>query len=925
MKKFGLVFCLCLTFSSVTQIPASHAEESSIPQAALPTQQTRPSPFDQSWILREYGSLPKALEEFDALLRKAQADDDPELQARALLDLARIYSALGNKKQALDYANKSLSLWQKQEETLWEMEALRVLGSIYAEQGDTPQAIDYYQQVIDLKPGDPKRNQSTLNRLLMLTAYSLGDVYMLDGDIEAAQEQYEKVLSYHRKNESNLLWRTILFDLTPYLIKHIAYLSEPTTFMKDGKVMQRQPPQLMTTVVMKDPKRLALSRVPSKAAVVRRLGRTHFALGNREESLKHYKKSLSLSRKSKDSLQRIETLAELGKFYDKLGDPNKSFEYYHRSLIDSHKEGINVNLSTLKNIVSVYRSKGEIVESLGHVNDAISIVEDGRRILRNHQLKTDFFAQVQGYYQLKVDLLMELHRQEPEQGYEILALQAAEQSRARSLRELLGASTIELNRELSPELKAREDQIQQGLAELERNLIELSSISHPKVASTKVAIQQAIQELLKQQRALISEIQLSNPEYAKLQYSEPAKPRDIRWQLGYKNLLLKYHLGEEKSYLWVADQSRFNVYELPPKAEIEAAVKAFRAALIDTDSLEFPSVTAGKTLDVAAKELTQKILAPAAKHLRGQQLLIVPDGALQTVPFAALANPSAAENSLGLRLPASVQNQYRPLISSHDISYLPAASLIFPMHPEQEAAPKTLAILADPIFNLNDSRISGKSETTKQLSLRDGLVQRDALRTIQLARLHGTAKEAESILDLLSQAEEQTAVFGFESNYDWVTQSSLDQYQYIHLATHGIFNQNKPELSSLIFSLYNSEGEAQERAFLRLPETFNLNLAAEMVTLSACETGVGNDIPGEGLVGMTHGLLYSGAKRVTVSLWNVADRETAFLMERFYKSLWHSEQDSHVGALADAQRSMWKEGVHPYYWAAFVMQGEWRN
>ncbi len=194
---------------------------------------------------------------------------------------------------------------------------------------------------------------------------------------------------------------------------------------------------------------------------------------------------------------------------------------------------------------------------------------------------------------------------------------------------------------------------------------------------------------------------------------------------------------------------------------------------------------------------------------------------------------------------------------------------------------------------------------------------------MNLRRLPYTETEAQGILSLVPQESYRTSAFGFDANYDWITSPNISQYRYVHLATHGFFDNDRPALSSIILSSFDTQGN-DRKAFLRFPELFNLNLPAELVVLSACETGLGNDVPGEGLIGMTRGLMYAGALRVSVSLWQVDDKSTAELMQRFYRNLWTSKK-SHATSLREAQLSMWKEGLPPYDWAAFTLQGEWRN
>jgi CHAT domain-containing protein len=154
--------------------------------------------------------------------------------------------------------------------------------------------------------------------------------------------------------------------------------------------------------------------------------------------------------------------------------------------------------------------------------------------------------------------------------------------------------------------------------------------------------------------------------------------------------------------------------------------------------------------------------------------------------------------------------------------------------------------------------------------------------------------------------------------------ADLGRYRIVHLATHGVLNAEQPELSGLVLSLVDEQGRPQD-GFLGLHEVYDLNLPAELVVLSACQTGLGKEIRGEGLVGLTRGFMYAGAERVLASLWNVNDSATARLMKLFYEGIF-SKGLSPAAALRAAQlelskRSQWRS---PYYWAAFVLQGEWQ-
>jgi CHAT domain-containing protein len=301
------------------------------------------------------------------------------------------------------------------------------------------------------------------------------------------------------------------------------------------------------------------------------------------------------------------------------------------------------------------------------------------------------------------------------------------------------------------------------------------------------------------------------------------------------------------------------------------------------------------------------------------------------------------------------QESLPPLIAEHEIVTLPSASTLAVLRRQlagREPAPKTVAVLADPVFDADDERVKkavsgveNEKETSESSSLSshqgDGthqvrgasLAELALTRSVQetgfgargmgLERLEATRDEANAIISL-APAAPRLEVLDFRANKTTATSPELSQYRIIHFATHGLLNSEHPELSGLVFSLVDEKGEAQD-GFLRLNDIFNLNLPADLVVLSACQTGLGKEIKGEGLVGLTRGFMYAGSPRVVVSLWSVNDQATAELMKRFYQGMLKNGQRP-AAALRVAQMDMSKEPQWraPYFWAAFVLQGEWK-
>jgi CHAT domain-containing protein len=410
---------------------------------------------------------------------------------------------------------------------------------------------------------------------------------------------------------------------------------------------------------------------------------------------------------------------------------------------------------------------------------------------------------------------------------------------------------------------------------------------------------------------------------------------------------LEYSLGENASYLFVVSQTSLSSHQLPKRTEIEAATRRVYELLTapqpqpgDTDAKYQARVKdARANYWPQAKALSQMLLGPVASQLGMKRLAIVADGALQYVPFAALPAPSQG-NDEGRTSGAEPQ----PLFVEHEIVSLPSASTLATLRSEtagRKPAEKTLAVLADPVFTDDDTRVSrdlgkvGAKEKTRsaasdELNLDSLQILRSGLETGVIGaeggfgRLLSTRREAAAILALVPERERMQAL-DFEASRTTALRPELGEYRIVHFATHGMLNNIHPELSGIVLSLVDEAGRQQD-GFLRLQDIYNLKLPAELVVLSACQTGLGKEVKGEGLIGLTRGFMYAGAPRVVATLWKVDDRATSELMKRFYQGMLGPEALRPAEALRQAQLSIWKQKQwrEPYYWAAFVLQGEWK-
>jgi CHAT domain-containing protein len=337
-----------------------------------------------------------------------------------------------------------------------------------------------------------------------------------------------------------------------------------------------------------------------------------------------------------------------------------------------------------------------------------------------------------------------------------------------------------------------------------------------------------------------------------------------------------------------------------------------------TKSLETPAqrqeriAQSDKQFQQTSAELGRMILAPAAAELGTKRLVVIADGALQYVPFSALPGPGSSQ---------------RPLILDHELVSLPSASSLAIQRQtlaNRKPAPKALAVIADPVFSSGDSRFksgaaTGTGDGTRIIE--HGLAGLGG--PLVVRRLPFTRQEADQILAVAPLRSNLRAV-DFNANRSIATSGELSNYRYVHFATHGYVDTSRPALSAIVLSLVDEQGKPQD-GFLRTHDIYNLKLPAELVVLSACETGLGKEVKGEGLEGLTRGFMYAGARRVVVSLWNVNDKATAGLMQQLYVGMLKNKKTP-AAALRDAQIRMLRvnQWQSPYYWAGFVLQGEWR-
>lgn len=827
--------------------------------------------------------------------------------------------------QAITNLETALKLWQQQGNTAQEVTALNWLGLVYTDLGQYPQAIAIYQQLLQLLP--EARNQEDRPFTEASTLLSMAKVRSHQGDYQQALEQLMRSLDLWQqvgyttgeaatRNQLGLIYLQLgdyqraleEYNRLFYRARDLTTSDRAALLNNRGQVYTNQG-QLETA--LKDYRQALtlwqqLDKITQQAATLNNMGFVHTELEDFSLALDSYNQALSLWQKGGDRSGEASTLSNLGFVYTRLNQPQKAIELCSQSLPMRRDIGDGDGEAITQYCLAIaQRQQGNLTVARSHIEAALEIIENLRTTVTRQDLRTTFLASKQDYYQFYIDLLMEMDQKSPNMGYNALALAASERSKARSLLDILALGEGEIVAGIDPEVLQQKQELQQQLAAAEARRLRLLSGSHN--PAQKQAIIAEINDYLDRLDNLKGEIRRTSPRYGGLTQPQILTldqiQRDI---LDDDTVLLEYALGSDRSYVWVVTTDSIDSYELPGIDQIQTAVEQFRDAIL------IPTLRIRQTIvDNTAKTLADMILPPELPQQK--RLVIVADGVLQYVPFVALPITKP-----GTALPETV-----PLIVDHEVITLPSASTLALLRQQTQhrtPPPKTLAMFADPVFNCNDHRLE-PSPTCEAKDLPPELERSARESGVFFDRLIYTQAEAEEILALIPESE-TIYKSGFSARREMIMDLELSNYKIVHFATHGLVNSTTPELSGLVLSLVDEQGKLLN-GFLRLYDIFNLNLPAELVVLSACETGLGKQVRGEGLIGLTRGFLYAGTRRVVVSLWSVDDEGTAKLMGEFYQNMFTQGQ-SPPEALRSAQIKLWQsqKWSSPFYWAGFTLQGE---
>ncbi len=861
-----------------------------------------------------------ALERFEAMLELYRQLDDPAGRATAHYWIGLLLADLRRFDEALEPFQTALELWRRLERKDRQSEVVYRIGIAHYKTGRLAEALETLARAAALwrEVGDRQgealshnnlsvvlRKQNELQRALDHSRRALRLFDEIGQDGKKARELINLAALYQDLGE----WDRSLEHLAqalPILRQVGDRYGEMATLNNMGYAYRRQgePRKALTFYEQGLASTVEGDFGARRGTFLNNIGRARLDLGQPERALRYFADALELSRRYGSSRSEAVQLISLGAALHELGDCEQATARLDEALVLSRRYGYRKQeANALFELARTRRRQGRLAEALLDVEAALAIVEEVRTDLDSHNLKASFFAYRSTYHELHVDLLMQRALARPGSGFDQAALAAHQRARGRGLLETLAEAGTELRSAAPPELLEEERQLHERL---NAEALARSRLLADGPPGELTAVDEEIRRLLVRLDDVARRVRDASPGYAALVRPRPLDLEALRGRvLDDDSVLLEIALGEERSFLWVVTTDSLEAFVLPPRDRIEAVARqayealSYRGADVWSQNLRYRR---------AAGELSGLVLAPAAERLAGRRLLVVADGALQYVPFAALPAPGGS----------------RPLVLDHEVVSLPPISVLAMLRRERAGRPparRHLAIIADPVYQPSDVRVGGTSAdfdpTILERSAREA--GRDGFRRLPHSRL-----EAEAVAAMVAPEARRVAL-GFDANRRFATRE-LGDFRWLHFATHGSINSRTPELSALVLSLVDRQGRPMD-GFLRLHDIYNLRLNADLVVLSACQTALGKEIRGEGLIGLTRGFLYAGAQRVIASLWRVEDQATAELMQRFYRGL-IEEGLRPAAALRQAQIEM-LEGPHrrwrmPHAWAAFVLQGEWR-
>jgi tetratricopeptide (TPR) repeat protein len=833
--------------------------------------------------LANYDSAGK---EYDTALSLFEQTGDLLNQEAVLDNKARMARQLGNNEKALQYVKRALVIAKEIPDETRQLRVEAEIAAIYLTEGEFEPAYSFYEQALALL--------ATIHDAPTegFVSSDMGVLYTRLHDFGRARDAFEQALAY---------WRGGPWD--PSSFGQVGTLQGYGELMlEEGKPKEARKIFLQGLDLAK-----SHSQLQTEIYLLSGIGTTYLDEGN----LARAEESFEQARQSASQLGQGDALAGI---YCSLGDLSSRKRDWTKAESDYKQcqqaaltakqryEGIQSEAS----LARVAYEKNDLVNALQHADAAIGAIESVRGQLSEQDLKTSFFSSMHAYYDLDIAISMRLDRQYPEEGYAWKAFLTAERARSRTLLDEMTAAGASLQTTASPALLAQSDAIERKLRLFESEASQPAALRSPELTRK---IGASIARLTVEEHQLHQEIIADNQSDPTPSTATPLRLESLERELPEgRSALIEYWAGTEASYAWSITRTGLRSFRLPPALQLDREISAFRSLILAPASRD-PQVSAEQRAALQpgiesrrsklGLRISGTLFPPRSFPAAPSTVLVIGDGPILSVPLAALTSDSAAQpHRAALRPITFISEPSATIFSLLEANH--AAS--HPMH---------LAVFTD-------SQLQRNADANMQRTSMHSGDHADS----KFGPLPFAANEAASIQAIFGPAS--TRVFSGESvslkglqSLDW------ENFSVGHFAMHAALNTRYAELTGLARHGAQSANLATD-SMLWYGDLCRLPMHLDLVVLSACDTARGEAVPGEGFVGLTQAFFSAGSQRVLGTLWPVDDQATSEWMRHFYLALRSTRSPARALRQAQSEMAADPQWSAPYYWAGFVLAGDWR-
>jgi CHAT domain-containing protein len=623
--------------------------------------------------------------------------------------------------------------------------------------------------------------------------------------------------------------------------------------------------------------------------VLNNIGTIYSYLKENTKALSYFQSGFNKAQEIQDLEEMSRILNNIGIVYSQLGNYEESTKYY-QSAIDLALgiKGGKILWEAYLEIANAYKNQNKFDCALDNYKKSISVIEKIRSGINLEELKATYLGtdkRIEAYQGI-IDLLIKLNQKDPEKSYEKEAFNYLERAKARSFLDSIEVSKINMSEGISQKLLNQETDLMNEISKLYIKLLT------PQLSlEQRNNINKELENYEEQLDSLKREIRTASPAYANLRYPKTITLSETQsGLLDKETAFFEYIMAKENSYAFVITRNQLKIFPLPERKEIQRLVREHLTAITDVQNKDFH----------LGYRLFNDLVRPGLDENKIKKIIFVPDDVLYFLPFETLLTK---------------ENSREWLIRKYSIAYVPSLSSLRELIDRKNTSglrpQKDILAIGDPSFGANEVKIPTGSSN-------DIFQNYSSNADYKFSRLKYSGVEIEKIASLF-KPNRRDILERDQASEENVKRQNLSDYKIIHFATHALIDDKKPARSAIVLTL---DPNPKEDGFLQTREVFNLKLNADLVTLSACQTGLGQLIRGEGIEGLNRAFFYAGASSVLLSLWAINDQASYQLIERFYFHLRSSE--SITNALRRAKLEMIESGVlaHPYYWGSFIVTGE---